>query len=85
MGRYRCDPHKSWTRRMNDRDMGRYIDTVLRHASGDGLFLESRCFSEVTRCLHTRPNDQACPEPCISVQSPCNRPCIPDPIKSKVL
>jgi hypothetical protein len=39
MGRYMYDPHKSWTRRMDDRDMGRYLDTVLQHASGDGLFL----------------------------------------------
>jgi hypothetical protein len=69
MGRYMYDPHNHRTRRMNDRDKGRNMDTVLRHASGDGLFLESRCFSEVTRCMHTRPNDQACPEPCISVQS----------------
>jgi hypothetical protein len=69
MGRYMYDPHKNWTSRMNDRDKGGKMIAVLRHASGDGLFLESQCFSEVTRCMHTRPNDQACPEPCISVQS----------------
>jgi len=44
MGRYMCDPRKNSSRRMNDRDKGRYMDTDLQHASGDGLFLESRCF-----------------------------------------
>jgi hypothetical protein len=42
MGRYMCDPHKNRKRRINDRDMGGNMDTVLRHASGDGLFLESQ-------------------------------------------
>jgi hypothetical protein len=69
MGRYMYDPHKNWTRRIDDRDKGGNMIAVLQHAGGDGLFLESRCFSEVTRCMHTRPNDQARPEPCISVQS----------------
>lgn len=78
MGRYMHDPHKNWTRRIDDRDKGENMIAVLQHAGGDELFLESQCFSEVTRCMHTRPNDQARPEPCISVQSlhpaMCTRP-----------
>jgi hypothetical protein len=67
MGRYMCDPHKGWTRRMNDRDTGRYSAATCKR--GWAILGVTECLFEVTRCMHTRPNDQACPEPWISVQS----------------
>jgi hypothetical protein len=84
MDRYMFDPHKNWTRRIDDRDKGGNMIAVLQHAGGDGLFLESQCFSEVTRACTSDPMIKLVQSP--GYQSNHSiRPCIPDPIKPKVL